>query len=57
MDYQHDIEFGYFLVPDAGDPRGWWRRLASQIGSATTCSPSRTIPISAGIWTPWRCSA
>src|SRR5918992_5986788 len=21
-DYGHDIEFGYFLVPDAGDPEG-----------------------------------
>ena len=21
-DYGHDIEFGYFLTPDAGDPQG-----------------------------------
>jgi len=22
MDYGHELEFGYFLIPDAGDPRG-----------------------------------
>jgi hypothetical protein len=22
MDYGHSLEFGYFLIPDAGDPRG-----------------------------------
>ena len=22
MDYGHSLEFGYFLIPDAGDPEG-----------------------------------
>ncbi len=33
-DYGHDIEFGYFLVPDAGDPKGVLEtaRLADRLG-------------------------
>jgi alkanesulfonate monooxygenase SsuD/methylene tetrahydromethanopterin reductase-like flavin-dependent oxidoreductase (luciferase family) len=33
-DYGHDIEFGYFLVPDAGDPQGVLEtaRLADRLG-------------------------
>ena len=33
-DYGHDIEFGYFLVPDAGDPDGVleWASLADRLG-------------------------
>ncbi len=34
MDYLHDIEFGYFLIPDAGDPPGVIEtaRLADRLG-------------------------
>jgi alkanesulfonate monooxygenase SsuD/methylene tetrahydromethanopterin reductase-like flavin-dependent oxidoreductase (luciferase family) len=34
MDYGHPLEFGYFLVPDAGDPQGVLEtaRLADQLG-------------------------
>ena len=34
MDYQHEIEFGYFLIPDAGDPPGVIEtaRLADRLG-------------------------
>jgi hypothetical protein len=51
-DYGHDIEFGYFLIPDAGDPQGVLEaaRLADRIGY--DLSGSRTIPTSAGIWMP-----
>jgi alkanesulfonate monooxygenase SsuD/methylene tetrahydromethanopterin reductase-like flavin-dependent oxidoreductase (luciferase family) len=33
-DYGHDLEFGYFLIPDAGDPRGVLEtaRLADRLG-------------------------
>jgi alkanesulfonate monooxygenase SsuD/methylene tetrahydromethanopterin reductase-like flavin-dependent oxidoreductase (luciferase family) len=33
-DYGHDIEFGYFLIPDAGDPEGVLEtaRLADRLG-------------------------
>ena len=33
-DYRHDLEFGYFLIPDAGDPHGVLEtsRLADQLG-------------------------
>jgi alkanesulfonate monooxygenase SsuD/methylene tetrahydromethanopterin reductase-like flavin-dependent oxidoreductase (luciferase family) len=33
-DYGHDIEFGYFLVPDAGDPGGVLEtaRVADRLG-------------------------
>src|SRR5918996_982885 len=35
-DYNHKIEFGYFLVPDAGDPDGVLEtaRLADRLGYA-----------------------
>ena len=34
MDYGHGLEFGYFLVPEAGDPRGVLdtARLADRLG-------------------------
>ena len=34
MDYGHSLEFGYFLIPDAGDPRGVLEtaRLADRLG-------------------------
>jgi alkanesulfonate monooxygenase SsuD/methylene tetrahydromethanopterin reductase-like flavin-dependent oxidoreductase (luciferase family) len=34
MDYGHQLEFGYFLIPDADDPRGVLEaaRLADQLG-------------------------
>jgi alkanesulfonate monooxygenase SsuD/methylene tetrahydromethanopterin reductase-like flavin-dependent oxidoreductase (luciferase family) len=34
MDYGHTLEFGYFLIPDAGDPRGVLEtaRLADRLG-------------------------
>jgi hypothetical protein len=33
-DYRHEIEFGYFLTPDAGDPQGVLEtsRLADRLG-------------------------
>jgi alkanesulfonate monooxygenase SsuD/methylene tetrahydromethanopterin reductase-like flavin-dependent oxidoreductase (luciferase family) len=33
-DYDHDIEFGYFLIPDAGDPQGVLEtaRLSDRLG-------------------------
>jgi hypothetical protein len=33
-DYGHDLEFGYFLIPDAGDPLGVLEtaRLADRLG-------------------------
>jgi hypothetical protein len=33
-DYGHSIEFGYFLIPDAGDPEGVLQtaRLADELG-------------------------
>ena len=33
-DYGHEIEFGYFLIPDAGDPEGVLEtaRLADRLG-------------------------
>jgi hypothetical protein len=37
MDYGHSLEFGYFLIPDAGDPRGVLEtaRLADRLGTPT----------------------
>jgi alkanesulfonate monooxygenase SsuD/methylene tetrahydromethanopterin reductase-like flavin-dependent oxidoreductase (luciferase family) len=34
MDYGHSLEFGYFLIPDAGDPQGVLQtaRLADRLG-------------------------
>jgi hypothetical protein len=34
MDYGHPLEFGYFLIPDAGDPRGVLEtaRVADRLG-------------------------
>ena len=34
MDYGHSLEFGYFLIPDAGDPRGVLEtaRVADRLG-------------------------
>ncbi len=34
MDYGHPLEFGYFLIPDAGDPRGVLEtaRIADRLG-------------------------
>jgi alkanesulfonate monooxygenase SsuD/methylene tetrahydromethanopterin reductase-like flavin-dependent oxidoreductase (luciferase family) len=34
MDYGHSLEFGYFLIPDAGDPPGVLEtaRLADRLG-------------------------
>src|SRR3982074_745997 len=34
MDYDHSLEFGYFLIPDAGDPQGVREtaRLAGRLG-------------------------
>ena len=34
MDYGHSVEFGYFLIPDAGDPRGVLEtaRVADRLG-------------------------
>ena len=36
LDYGHSLEFGYFLVPDAGDPLGVLEtaRLADGLGAA-----------------------
>jgi hypothetical protein len=33
-DYGHDLEFGYFLIPDGGEPRGVLEtaRLADRLG-------------------------
>ena len=43
-DYGHEIEFGYFLVPDADDPQGVLdtARLADRLGYdlPTSCGDS-----------------
>ena len=43
LDDGESLEFGYVLVPDAGDPSGVLEtaRVADGLGSATTCSAPR----------------
>jgi hypothetical protein len=55
-DYGHDIRFGYFLIPDASDPRVVLETALLPIGSAMTCSPSRTTRTSVATSTRSLCS-
>jgi hypothetical protein len=40
MDYGHSLELGYFLIPEAGDPRGVLASCAPPRGWARRPSPS-----------------
>ena len=57
LDYGHPIEFGYFLVPDAGDPLGVLEtaRLVDRLGQldGVRPGPAPAHPIQVWIGANW----